>query len=95
MFDTFTRPAADRAQAAAHQADRQDEKQAGKFAGILPEQSLTDGWPPLRMVIPGTCRESSSFASFFSKISDVFHVLFDPLANHVEGLFLRLGAYLR
>ena len=44
---------------------------------------------------PGTCRECSSFASFFSKISDVFHVLFDPLANHVEGLFLRLGGYLR
>ena len=36
-----------------------------------------------------------SFASFLSKISDVFHVLFDSLTNHVEGLFLRLGGYLR
>ena len=45
--------------------------------------------------IPGTCRRCSSFASFFSKISDAFHVLLDPLANHVEGLFLRLGGYLR
>src|SRR5258706_16445079 len=40
-------------------------------------------------------RGCSSFASFFSKISDAFHVLFDPLANHVEGLFLRFGGHLR
>src|SRR5258705_4802267 len=40
-------------------------------------------------------RGCSSFASFFSKISDAFHVLFDPLANHIEGLFLRFGGHLR
>jgi len=39
--------------------------------------------------------KGSSFASFFSKISDAFHVLFDPLANHLEGLFLRFGGHLR
>jgi len=45
--------------------------------------------------LPRTWRECSSLASFLSKISNAFHVLFDPLANHVEGLFLRLGGYLR
>ena len=38
--------------------------------------------------------KGSSFSSF-SKISDAFHVLFYPLANHLEGLSLRFGSDLR
>ena len=59
------------------------------------DQPLRQQWPSARPIPSGTCRRYSSFASFLSKISDAFHVLFDPLANHVEGLFLRLGGYLR
>ena len=40
-------------------------------------------------------RGSSSLSRLFAKISDAFHVLLDPIANHVQGLFLRLGGYLR
>jgi hypothetical protein len=39
----------------------------------------------LQPTVPGTCRGCSSFVSF-SKISDAFHVLFDPLANHRRPL---------
>ena len=52
------------------------------------------GYPSVNRFL-GTSGRCSSFASLFSKVSDAFHVLFDPLANHVEGLFLRLGGYLR
>jgi hypothetical protein len=56
------------------------------------------GRPASRKVEASLSRKTakgSLFASFFSKISDAFHVLFDPLANHLEGLFLRFSGHLR
>src|SRR5260370_32473616 len=69
-----------------------------RFAWELGLSRLTEqGWHRVvcNQRIPGICRGCSSFAGFFSKISDAFHVLFDPLANHIEGLFLRFGGHLR
>jgi hypothetical protein len=60
-----------------------------------PYPTATEAAKPNDQRILGTCRGSSSLASFFPKISDAFHVLLDPLANHVEGFFLRLGGHLR